>query len=573
MNYLNRMSYDTVGYTVQEILSSFCNKILEIIDQVNKNEEVCDEVHTIIENIRNEVVPELVDDIIKELQDKGYFDNLVNVTLIQQLRTELTTLLNQTITGYTTRLDNFDKQLDNITNDITNINLMPQGALPSKQSISTCSKKLALKASDDVYKIIQATNKGYVAYTFKKGIGDSGSSSVGGNYDLLRLQLSEQVNECFLWFEPNILTGSVTTAVAPSILNSVEKVLVTDITTNSINNITGLSLYDLAPSSSITFEMITRKNNNANILYLSNINRSDNVEISINDVVVKTINSNKGYDGGFYNCEEFNVPSNANASDPFTVKIENKGTNKFSFVGLNFSTLKEFDGKEVNSFKAYKKDKVFINAVGSSDYAIRDKDLYKWCGSYHGGEIAEQQKITWNPTNKHGEDFWNKETHLANIPVGRFTVVDDLRIVQKTKINNKATMTSIFDFNVDGTINMNFGLTDNTIKATDIYTALTCTSPNFTFITYPNIMGINQNADTTLQIQNGYIEQYSKDYDMKLGIRYNIFNNEYNTKGHYITHNNTYAKFYYGPVTGYDDGVVIPNLTFSKALDFYNILL
>ena len=148
-----------------------------------------------------------------------------------------------------------------------------------------------------------------------------------------------------------------------------------------------------------------------------------------------------------------------------------------------------------------------------------------------------------------------------------------MRIVQKTKINNKATMTSIFDFNVDGTINMNFGLTDNTIKANDIYTALTCTSPNFTFITYPNIMGINQNADTTLQIQNGYIEQYSKDYDMKLGIRYNIFNNEYNTKGHYITHNNTYAKFYYGPVTGYEDGIVIPNLTFSKALDFYNILM
>ena len=69
MNLLDRLAYDTGGYTVQEILSSFCNKILEIIDQVNKNEEVCDEVHTIIENIRNEVVPDLVDDIMEELQE------------------------------------------------------------------------------------------------------------------------------------------------------------------------------------------------------------------------------------------------------------------------------------------------------------------------------------------------------------------------------------------------------------------------------------------------------------------------------------------------------------------------
>ena len=90
MNYLDRMCYDTGGYTVQEILSSFCKKILEIIDLVNKNEEVCDEAHALIENIRNEVVPDLVDDIMKEMQDTGYFDSLVNVTLIEQLRTELT---------------------------------------------------------------------------------------------------------------------------------------------------------------------------------------------------------------------------------------------------------------------------------------------------------------------------------------------------------------------------------------------------------------------------------------------------------------------------------------------------
>ena len=107
---LNKMSYDTGGYTVQEILSSFSNKILEIIDLVNKNEEVCNEARTIIENIRNEVVPDVVDDIIKDMQDNGYFDSLVNVTLIENLRTELTTLLNDTITELTSKLDNVVKK-------------------------------------------------------------------------------------------------------------------------------------------------------------------------------------------------------------------------------------------------------------------------------------------------------------------------------------------------------------------------------------------------------------------------------------------------------------------------------
>ena len=125
MNLLDRMAYDTGGYTVQEILSSFCNKILEIIDLVNKNEEVSEEAKTIIENIRNEVVPELVEDIMKELQDTGYFDSLVNVNLIENLRTELTTLLNQTITQLDTKATKgylYDTILDSV---IDTYNLLP----------------------------------------------------------------------------------------------------------------------------------------------------------------------------------------------------------------------------------------------------------------------------------------------------------------------------------------------------------------------------------------------------------------------------------------------------------------
>ena len=150
-------------YTVQEILSSFCKKIIEIIDLVNKNEEVCNGTHTIIENIRNEVVPDLVDDIMKEMQDNRYFDKLVNVTLFKHLRTELTTLLNDTITDYTTKLNNFDSQLgskaskeetQNIQQQVNNLVLASDGTqngevVQSRGSYSVLNDRL----TDYDYKI------------------------------------------------------------------------------------------------------------------------------------------------------------------------------------------------------------------------------------------------------------------------------------------------------------------------------------------------------------------------------------------------------------------------------------
>ena len=133
---LDRMSYDSGGYTVQEILSSFSKKILEIIDLVNKNEEVCNEAHAIIENIRNELVPPVVEDIIKDLQDNGYFESLVNVTLIENLRTELTTLLNDTITELTTRLDN------DVKKDYINALNPPSPLLPISENDSDIAPKI-----------------------------------------------------------------------------------------------------------------------------------------------------------------------------------------------------------------------------------------------------------------------------------------------------------------------------------------------------------------------------------------------------------------------------------------------
>ena len=52
------------------------------------------------------------------MQDSGYFDTLVNDTIIEDLRGELTTIVNQAIADCTNRLDNFDTQMDTITNNV-----------------------------------------------------------------------------------------------------------------------------------------------------------------------------------------------------------------------------------------------------------------------------------------------------------------------------------------------------------------------------------------------------------------------------------------------------------------------
>lgn len=318
--------------------------------------------------------------------------------------------------------------------------------------------------------------------------------------------------------------------------------------------------------------MTATSNDTANILYLSNTNRSRNIDICINNIVVKNIDTNKGYADGYYVTEDFKVPTSITSYPKYTIKITNNGDKKFSFCCFNFKKLEEFNGEYIDSYKIYRIKKYFIDNIGASDYAISDKDLGKWCGSYHGGETSEVCKLNWNKL-KLGLDYREVIENFNDILDNTFTIVKDLKIIQQTNINNKAKMTSIFDFNIDGTLNMNFGLNNNTIKASNIYTSLTCTSPDFTAISYPEIKGISLNDNTNIKVQNGYVEQSTSDLTRKLGIRFTMFNNFYNLLGVYVLNNTNYSKLYYGAVAGYNDGVIIPNLTFSKALDFYNLSL
>jgi hypothetical protein len=144
-----------------------------------------------------------------------------------------------------------------------------------------------------------------------------------------------------------------------------------------------------------------------------------------------------------------------------------------------------------------------------------------------------------------------------------------LSIIQVTNINNKGKMTSYFNFDIDGTFNMKFNFTGD-INVSHFYTALTCTSPNFLWITFPEYKQITANADTPITGNLGEIIQYDSTNKLELTIRHSMCNTRYNkTLGRFITQNSNYSKYYYEAV-GNNDGtqVNIKSLMFEKALDF-----
>lgn len=395
--------------------------------------------------------------------------------------------------------------------------------------------KLIIKNINDNYNIVQKTNIGYIIYEFHKNNGDLSSSSIGRKYELLRLKSVEKCFECYLWYEPNIKKNSKTVKL----------------TRNSISN-GSLTSIKIEAGNQIK---VVLNCNLVNIAYLSEGNNS--IEIYSNDKLIKSFNtalSNKEI-----MTEELRYSHNTKNKE---IIIKNNGVDNFEFICFNFMKLIDYNGEYVNKYLVCKSGEYFINSDGASDYAISDYDDKKWCGSYHGGESLEFGTISWS------ENGNVKEVELHKVKDRDFSLVKNLRLIQKTNINDKAKMLSTLNFSNDGSLTMNFKLSENKINAKIIYTALTCISPSFIVLTKPNIK-IIKNKNNYIN-NTGYIEKYSYDFGMKIGIKYDILKDFKTDVESYIFHNMNYSKFYYGIVLN-DNSVNIPNLEFNKKLYFYNL--
>lgn len=396
--------------------------------------------------------------------------------------------------------------------------------------------KLVIKNTNNNYTIVQKTNRDYVIYEFHKNTGDLSDASVGEHYELLRLKSVEKCFDCFLWKEPNFVKTNI-----PDL--KVDKKTIS----NGL-----LTINRVEPGKEARFKFNSKLNN---IAYLSK--NTTNITVCLDNKFVKSFNSTATIKEVI--TEDINIPLNCENGE---ITIKNNGNSEFDFVCFNLFKLKDYNGEEIDRYRVYKSSEYFINSVGASDYAISDYDEKKWCGSYHGGEVLESGTISWR------KNSITKEIELDRIAEKQFSLVKDLKLIQKTNLNSKGTMLSTVTFSDNGSLNMNFKLCENKINSRVIYTALTCVSPNFIILTKPN-KKIIENGNNYID-NIGYIEQYSYDFSMKIGIKYDIIKGFKTDVGSNIYHNMNYSKFYYGIVLN-NGSINISELEFNKKIDFYNL--
>jgi len=487
------------------------------------------------------------------------------------------------------RLDSVNAQLAQNMNKVSDYNLFPQSPRPPKQGLMTNSPKIVWKTGVDAFTIIQKTNKGYLKYVLDTKNGKvADQSNAGESWDLVRLKQVRPLADCYLFYDISTpVSGTLEVATAPQVYANPEAELL-DIgnrndsrTFSSKNGVEGVGVYTLAPSSEVTFSIPVSSARKMNLLFQSpSGGGSPDVEIQVNNVTVKNFDSRiarQDTSAIGYALVEFEIPTRRNSPRNMIVKIINKSTvTPFYPVCINFVLLKDWNKEVVNNFKALGSTRNdFIDEVGASDYAFMNKDRVLF-GSYHGGEVRSYGMAMWTTQNQEDVDSYGSLKDFAEIPNGEWKILKDFKIVQKTSLlNGQAKMTSEFDFNIDGTMEMKFALTESTIEFISMYTALTCCGPTFNYVGYPWLSSLPPTDENyyTVPLNEGYIVQYDPQLTgQEIVIRFTKFNDTKNFRGGaYIWNSSNYKKFYYGTLVQADNvggTMLVNNLTFSKGLDF-----
>jgi hypothetical protein len=473
---------------------------------------------------------------------------------------------------------------------VQNFNLMSQSPKPTKSGITTNSPKLAIKTGTDAFMVIQNMGKGYVAHTLDSN-GGTTEVSHGVNWELLRLKKSQHVSDAYLAYSTfQNVVGTLTESSPGTKTADIIDTNLTDYNSAKAESSShksskagdiGLSLYHIASSSapsSVDFIIKTGRARKANAMIYGNTSGSTDVDILVNDqVVVKGINTKAFRSYGdspgrnLIGIVEFDIPV-LTTQTPRDIKItlrNNSLTDRLYFLGINFVKVKDYKGEYVDFYKILPNVLKWVDASGASDYAIREKDGL-WAGSYHGGETRESGTIPWRiPTStfiRSSADIGL--SNFTDITLNDWCVLDDLTISQRTNLINKAKMLSNWNFDVDGTFNMSFGLYDNTMNIDLMYTSLTCTHVDFLYITYPKTFQVVDGIGNEFDIVEGKVTQRSASRGAELTVRFTKFNDFLSDKRVTVNSNSSYNKLYYSPISQISGGVVVPNLSFEKSLDF-----
>ena len=558
--------------TYYEMLEWLCNYLQNtVIPAVNNNAEALTEVQGLYAQLKEYVdnyfenldLQTEIDTKLDEMVEDGTMAQIINQEIFEELNVDLQALQTETNRLTSTTFEN--------------------PVFPAVMTKGNHAKAVFYNTTNHTFDIFQKTTGGYLMYELDNATGDTSSASVGGNWDLIRLKKIQSSPYCYAAKNDYASsTGTITTLITDTdVANDFEKMLYSSadelqpVAYKKFNK--GLRVYGISAGGSLTYNMKTTTNKKANVLFYSSSGSSKNVTIKVGSVAVKS-----GIDLSTYAVTgngavliEFEIPCKPSLKD-YTITIENNDSNnKTCYVScVNYFELKDYNGEYVDSFKGMLFNRFYINANGSSDYAIRDADLDKWCGSFHGGETAITQKvIAPYPLSDNAVCYWENNFHIQNVSSlsTMFYLTPNMRIDQYTNINDKANMLSQFDFNNDGMVDMTFDYLNGTISTKQFYTSLTSNSKTLDIVKNPNNELITDPHQSLKQ--NGGLAKFAANGStIKMNIYYTKFNNNYiediSRNGWVVGNNNNYNKFYYGVIEQTnEDPVTIDNVQFRKVIE------
>ena len=535
----------------------------------------------LIRFLKEELIPNLNQNTLatKELQDKfvelvnyvdHYFDTLdiqseVNTKLDEMAASgDLAEIINQEIFG------ELNDQVTANTNNINNIikaNFENPTMPPFREVLGNSPKFVSFNPTNNTIQVVQRNSNGYLIYQFDNTGGDTSSSSVGVNWDLIRLKKIQFSQFAYCFKDTYASTvGTLSTLHQPAsyggyfetAMNHTVLPYYTDVVAKNKSSMAvyGLTSSDNTTPSQVTYNLKYNVSGKANVLFLVSQGSSTDVDIIVNGKTIANLDLSKiAYAGtaGFYTYEFSIEQQQADSTGKICeVTLKNNDLTKpMYFACMNYLRLEDYDGRDIDSFKATSSGKYYVNSNGASDYAIYDYDLQKFMGSYHGGETAIQQLFTQpnlvsNAVN-YNSDYFDSGIYInKTLPAAAtWFIVPSFEILQVTNLNNKARMLSIFDFNNDGIVDMSFNFHGD-VNTNKFFTGLTSNSLDMDLIKYPNNAAITSGENMVFK-NNGLVNFASNTCNLKMDINYAKFPNTYIQNGYengYVNATTGYNKFY-----------------------------
>ena len=462
-------------------------------------------------------------------------------------------------------------------------NFLSNAPQPPKKGSMSNGYKLLRKMSEDSLEIIQPANQGYIRYVFTR---NSGGSGYGVNYEALRVTRVEHMSNAYVSIRPsNPEEGALknTFGWSADFQNSVFRGVLNS-NHLDVNRVTytiqgsDLSPFTIPGGNTATYSVgSVQGSNKINVAFYSRgaTTQDETVNLRINGEIVRTININKAVENRVV-VYDIETPFAPISPSTFKLGVENTSNNEVYIVGINVFNLKDYEGQNVSGYVSHGSTlNDFISNNGASDYAIKNAETGQNFGSYHGGEKSESCKILWRSGTQEDYEYVN----FDDISINDWCAIKHFSIKQTTRLIERAYMHSIYNFDIDGTLQMDFSYEiidgETPIPLVDFWTSLTSTDPAFTELKHPRKMTINKNdgRHNLFPATDGYVVQETTDGLQQLQIRFNRYNNAYsgfsNTSS--ISDQTIYKKHYYSPIRNWteESNPIAPEvLQFSKGLDF-----